>query len=84
MIILAITQKGYEFCYNAKSARRVNPKKADQILEIVNKYRFQLKNDNEIWHAYDICKYDVVPYSVAPYQQFTMDKYGIVKARGSV
>lgn len=83
MKILAKTHKGSEFCYNARSARAVSERSAGKILEIVNKYNFQIKpENNEIWHIYDVDQYDRA-FEIAQYQKFTI-RNGIVKAVGNL
>lgn len=83
MKILAKTHKGSEFCYNARSARAVSERSAGKILEIVNKYNFQIKPENgEIWHVYDVDQYDRA-FEIAQYQKFTI-RNGIVKAVGNL
>ena len=80
MFIIAKAVKGAEYAYNPKSARKVSKKSANQICEIVNKYKFLLgTKDNEIWHVYEIDKYSLA-YDFAQYQSFTI-RNGIVTAR---
>lgn len=78
MKILAKAIKGQEFMYSIRSAHKVSARSATVILDIVNKYRFQLK-DNEIWHIYDVDEYDTA-YDVAQFQSFTI-RNGVVSAK---
>ena len=80
MIILAKTWPGKEYIYKTRSARKVSKKSADYILQVVNKYKFDL-GDNEIWCKYEIDEYDTVAFIYASNQSFTVRK-GIVTARG--
>jgi len=80
MKILAKTTKGREFLYNARSARKVSARSAEQILKIVNDYKFQIDTDKgETWHIYDVGQYDIA-YEYAQYQAFTI-RNGVVTAR---
>ena len=47
MKIVAITRNGSEFIYSAKSAHRVAQNKIAYVLEVLNKYRYLLKDDTE-------------------------------------
>ena len=78
MKVIAKAIKGQEFFYNARSARKVSERSAKVILDIVNEYRFQLK-ENEVWHIYDVDQYDAA-YDYAQFQSFTI-RNGIVTAR---
>lgn len=78
MKILAKAIKGKEFMYNVRSAHKVSARSAMVILDIVNEYRFQLK-ENEVWHLYDVDEYDTA-YDVAQFQSFTI-RNGVVSAK---
>lgn len=78
MKVLAKAIKGQEFFYSARSARKVSERSAKVILDIVNEYRFQLK-ENEVWHIYDVDQYDAA-YDYAQFQSFTI-RNGVVTAR---
>jgi len=80
MKVIAKTIKGKEFCYNARSARKVSERSAEKILKIVNDHKFLLNTEKgEIWHIYDIDQYSVA-YDFAQNQAFTI-RNGIVTAR---
>lgn len=80
MKIIAKTIKGQEFCYNARSARKVSAASAEKICKIVNEYKYLLgTNDGEIWHVYDIDCYSKA-WDYAQYQAFTI-RNGVVTAR---
>lgn len=76
MLILAITQSGKEFFYNAKSAHAVSKKSGEKIRDICNKCGYKLK-PGAIWHIYEIDKYSYA-YDYAQFQKFTI-RNGIVK-----
>ena len=57
MTIIAKTQPGREFIYNAKSAHKVSKASAAYICKICNEYKYRLNND-EKWHVYEIDAYD--------------------------
>lgn len=79
MKIIAKTQKGMEFLYNPKTARRVSEKSANKICAIVNEYKYLLgSGKNECWHVYDIDKYSTA-YEYAQFQEFRI-RNGIVTA----
>lgn len=78
MYILAISQKGKEFFYNPKSARKVSKRSGELIADVCNKYNFLLK-PGEIWFMHEIDQYDTA-YEYALYQTFTI-RNGIVTAR---
>lgn len=78
MKVLAKTIKGQEYLYSARSAHKVSARSAKTILDIVNEYRFQLK-ENEVWHIYDVGQYDAA-YDYAQFQSFTI-RNGVVTAR---
>lgn len=76
--VIAKTVKGKEYIYSTKSAHKVSANSAEKILTVLNNVRWNLKNDDEIWHIYDVDEYDTA-YDYAIYQKFTIRK-GIVKA----
>lgn len=77
MTILAKAIEGKEFLYNPRSAHEVSKAGADYIVQVLNEYRYQLK-DGEVWHVYEIDEYDQIAYVCACGQKFTRRK-GIVK-----
>lgn len=79
MYILAITTKGKEFVYKANSAHKVSKSSAKKIMDIANKVRYKLSNDDECWHMYEVDQYDRA-YDYAEMQRFTIYK-GIVKEK---
>lgn len=78
MKVLAITRNEQEFIYNAKSAHRVAQNKAKYVLDVLNKYRYLLKDDSEKWFIYDVDEYDKA-YAYSAYHRFSVSKNGIVK-----
>ena len=78
MKVLAITRNGQEFIYNAKSAHRVVQNKAKYVLDVLNKYRYLLKDDSEKWFIYDVDEYDKA-YAYSAYHRFSVSKTGVVK-----
>ena len=81
MIIVAITTKGKEFLYSARSAHEVSKRSARKIVDVLNKYRVLLKNDSDIWHIYEVDKYDMA-FDYANDQKFTVYN-GIVRRKYS-
>lgn len=77
MKVLAITRNEQEFIYNAKSAHRVAQNKVKYVLDVLNKYRYLLKDDSEKWFVYDVDEYDKA-YAYSAYQRFSVSKTGIV------
>lgn len=80
MKIVAKTTKGQEFMFSIRSAHKVNSKKAEKIVEMLNGCRWMLK-DGEIWHIYDIDEYDAGAYAWAETQSFFISQYGFLKRR---
>lgn len=72
MIVVAIACKGQEFLYNASTAHKVNEKKADKIVELLNAAGYQLR-DGEIWHKFNVSSYDNAGV-YAECQRFTLGK----------
>lgn len=79
MLILAITNEGQEFIYNARSARAVSKNSASKICDIVNEYKYKLKAGQK-WHVYDVDKYDIA-FDYATRQAFKIRR-GIVSDYG--
>lgn len=79
MKIVAITKKGIEYVYSARTAHFVSERSANKICEVLNEYRFKIKGD-EIWYVYDVDQYDMA-YDYAMMQKFSVRK-GIVKRYG--
>ena len=77
MLVIAKSVKGHEFLYNAKSARKVSKASSEKICSILNRVKWNLK-DNEIWYIHEISEYDVA-FDYAQFQAFTIRK-GLVKA----
>ena len=72
MVVIAITIKGQEFIYNASTAHKVNEKKADIAIKVLNEARYKIdKNAGEVWHKYSVDKYDRA-YDYAQFQRFTV------------
>lgn len=75
MKIIAKTNKGAEFCYNARTAHKVPEKYAEKIADALNGIGYTL-NDGQAWHVYDVGSYDDAFY-YAEGQRFTYGKTGI-------
>lgn len=80
MLVIAKSLEGREYLYNPRSARAVSARSAKKILEVVNRYRYQLK-DGETWYIHDVDQYDAA-YDYAQYQAFRI-RNGIVSDRCS-
>ena len=78
MFILAKSEKGKEFFYNAKSARKVSKASAKTICDALNKIGWNLK-ENEVWHIHEVDKYDIA-YEYGMFQSFTI-RNGVIKAK---
>lgn len=57
MIVVAIAVKGHEYLYSAKTAHKVNAKKAGKIAELLNAAAFKI-DAGHIWHTFEIDDYD--------------------------
>lgn len=57
MYCIAISVKGAEYMYRAKTAHRVSKASGQKIADALNEARYQLK-DNEVWHVHEIDRYD--------------------------
>ena len=79
MLILAITNEGQEFIYNARTARSVSKKSARLICDIANENKYKLKPGQK-WHIYDVDKYDIA-FDYAMRQAFRI-RNGIVSDCG--
>lgn len=78
MKIVAIAVKGKEFLYRASSAHRITSGKAENIAELLNEYKYKLK-DGEIWYVFDADEYSV-SYGYALNQSFSL-RSGALKER---
>ena len=72
MIIVAIACRDYEFMYRSYTAHKVNEKKADKIVELLNAAGYQLRDD-EVWHKFNVSNYDNASV-YAEHQRFTLGK----------
>lgn len=72
MVVVAIACKGNEFLYKSNTAHKVNEKKADKIVELLNAASYQLRA-GEIWHKYNVSSYDNAGV-YAECQRFTLGK----------
>lgn len=79
MLILALAVKGKEFIYKPKTAHQVSKSSAEKIKNALNKINYKIKNDNEIWHIYEIDQYSIA-YNWAISQRFTVYK-GVLKEK---
>lgn len=57
MMVVAISAKGHEFLYSAKTAHKVSKASAEKICKALNEAKYHLK-DGDIWHVHEIDKYD--------------------------
>lgn len=81
MLVLAISTKGHEFFYDARTAHKVSKAAAEKIRDICNEYKFRLK-DGETWFLHEVDQYDTA-YEYAQFQKFTI-RNGIVKAHSNL
>ena len=72
MTVVAIACKEQEFFYISSSAHKVNEKKADKIIELLNAAGYQL-SAGEVWHKFNVSSYDKAGV-YAEYQRFTLGK----------
>lgn len=75
MTVIAIAKAGQEFLYKSNTAHKVNEKKADAIIKVLNEIKYNL-NDGEIWHKYSVSTYDRAGV-FAECQKFIAGKNGI-------
>ena len=78
MKIVAIAVKGMEFLYNSRTAHKVAQAKAQVVCDALNKVGYALKDDNSVWHVYDVNAYDDAFY-YAETQRFSCGKNGTIK-----
>lgn len=81
MFILAISKKGAEFAYNARTAHKVSKASAEKIKTVLNKLRYKLTRDDQVWFVHEVDQYDQA-YDFAEYQRFTIYK-GMIKEKFS-
>lgn len=80
MLVLAMSAKGHEFMYDAKTARKVSKASAQKICDIVNEHKFLYScHPGCVWHIHEVDKYDRA-FDYAQFQSFTI-RNGIVTAR---
>lgn len=79
MKVIAISQKGHEFLYSARSAHKVSERSAKTICDICNQMKYQLKED-QTWFIHDVDHYDDA-YMYGLLQEFRIRK-GIVSEYG--
>ncbi|MBQ1801792.1 MAG: hypothetical protein II013_02160 [Lachnobacterium sp.] len=72
MTVVAIACKDYEFMYRSYTAHKVNEKKADKIVELLNAAGYLLR-DGEVWHKFNVSSYDNAGV-YAECQKFTLGK----------
>ena len=53
MKLIAKTQKGTEFFHSKKEAYFAPDSSAEKICTIMNKVKYSLKSDEELWYVYD-------------------------------
>ena len=72
MVVVAIACKNKEFLYKSNTAHKVNEKKADKIVELLNAAGYQL-GAGEVWHKFNVSSYDNAGV-YAECQRFTLGK----------
>lgn len=82
MIVVARAVKGAEFFYSAASAHRVDPKKAERILDALNAEQWGITPD-QTWHVYDVGMYDNA-HAYGEMQGFQMRKDGTIRKVGRI
>jgi hypothetical protein len=75
MKVLAISIKGKEYLYNARTAHKANAKKIEQIRDALNRQGWKLKT-GETWFIHDINQYDTA-FEYAQFQSFKAGKRGL-------
>lgn len=50
---IAKTIKDKEYCFSISSAMLVSEKSHFDLCKLLNEKKYQLKNENEIWHLYE-------------------------------
>ena len=62
MLVLAISTKGHEFFYDARTAHKVSKAAAEKIRDVCNEYKFRLK-EGETWflHDFDFMQSSKIP-----------------------
>ena len=79
MTIVAKSLRGHEFMYNPRSAHAVAERKAKAICDELNKLKYLLNNDNEVWYVHEVDQYDIAPFEYAQDQRFTWGKRGLIR-----
>lgn len=77
MVVVAIAVKGHEYLYSAKTAHKVNAKKAGKIAELLNAAAFKI-DAGHIWHTFEIDDYDA-GFVWASEQEFRLGKRGLIR-----
>ena len=77
MVVVAIAVKGREYLYSAKTAHKVNAKKAVKIAEMLNAAAFKI-DAGHVWHVFEIDAYDDASVWAAD-QEFQLGKRGLIR-----
>ena len=54
MTVVAKSLRGHEFMYNPRSAHAVAERKAKAICDELNKLKYLLDNENEVWYVHEV------------------------------
>lgn len=77
MLVIALSVKNHEYMYNPKTSHKVNPKKADKIVDLLNGINYMIKDpEKETWYIHNVDNYDLAS-EYAMYQSFTYGKTGL-------
>ena len=78
MVVVAKSVRGHEFLYNPRSAHAVSARKANSICKELNKLKYLLDNENEVWYVHEVDQYDAARV-YAEEQRFTWGKRGLIR-----
>jgi hypothetical protein len=78
MKIVAITQKGYEYFYESRTAHKVPEAHAQKVCDVLNKVNYKINDDRLVWHVYDIPEFEW-SLCYGQFQKFTYGNTGRVK-----
>ena len=77
MTIIALAEKGREFCYITRTAHKVSERKARKIADRLNELNYKT-DANHHWWVYEVDRYDSA-YDYASFQEFISGKRGITR-----
>lgn len=78
MTIVAKSVVGHEFLYDPRSAHEVSAQKANAICKELNRLKYLLDNENEVWFVLEVDQYDTARV-YAEEQRFTCGKRGLIR-----